>query len=543
MGERSAAGGVGEHAVIPTQEKSVPIPARWPERDDGFVTAFGMTVAGHDEHPIDRRDRPLLAARLRSPRAPAVSSASEESGTGRGRRDAVAPISAAAEAVGAPPAERTIRIEGGVPLRGSVTIGGSKNAALPALAATLLTGDECVLENVPNLADVRTMIRLLGTLGAEVRFDADRRRVAVRAAAIDRTDAPAEIVRQMRASFLVAGPLLARCGAMSATTPGGCQLGARPVDVDVRGFRQMGAEVVFDRDGRSIVAHADGLRGAHIYMDYPSHTGTENLLMAATLAAGRTRIVNASCEPEIVFVGNLLNRMGARIHGLGSPIVTIDGVDRLHGVSETILPDRLEAGTFAIGGVVTGGEVTLRNVRETDMLPLTAKLREAGAEVWGADDTMLVRPGRGLRAVEIQTLPFPGFPTDLQAAFAVLMTQARGISSLHERVFEDRLRYTDELRAMGADIRVERYAPIDPEGGPVGGAIRFGNHARIAGPSPLRGARVRCLDIRAGAGVVLAGLVADGETIVADTHHIDRGYESFVPKLRSLGARIETVEV
>ncbi|HET7092029.1 MAG TPA: UDP-N-acetylglucosamine 1-carboxyvinyltransferase, partial [Thermomicrobiales bacterium] len=354
-------------------------------------------------------------------------------------------------------AEPKIRIEGGAPLRGSVTIGGAKNAALPALAATLLTADECVLDNVPDLADIRQMCGLLEALGAEAQFDAGRRRVVVRAAQIDRTDAPAEIVRKMRASFLVAGPLLGRCGAMSATTPGGCQLGARPVDVDVRGFRQMGAEVVFDDAGRSIAARADGLRGARIYMDYPSHTGTENLLMAATLAAGTTRIVNASGEPEIVFIGNLLNRMGARIRGLGSPIVTVEGVDRLHGVSETILPDRLEAGTFAIGGVITGGEVTLRNVREADMLPLTAKLREAGAEVWGDNDAMLVRPGRGLRAVEIQTLPFPGFPTDLQAAFAVLMTQARGVSRLHERVFEDRLRYSDELRAMGADIQVERF--------------------------------------------------------------------------------------
>ncbi|HEU5433469.1 MAG TPA: UDP-N-acetylglucosamine 1-carboxyvinyltransferase [Thermomicrobiales bacterium] len=454
----------------------------------------------------------------------------------------MATISTAPTTIGAASAAPKIRIEGGAPLRGSVTIGGAKNAALPALAATLLTADECVLDNVPDLADIQTMGSLLQTLGADVRFDAGRRRVVVRAARLDRTDAPAEIVRQMRASFLVAGPLLGRCGAMSASTPGGCQLGARPVDVDVRGFRQMGAEVVFDSEGRSIVARADGLRGARIYMDYPSHTGTENLLMAATLAAGTTRIVNASCEPEIVFIGNLLNRMGARIRGLGSPIVTVEGVDRLHGVSETILPDRLEAGTFAIGGVITGGEVTLRNVREADMLPVTAKLREAGAEVWGDNDAMLVRPGRGLRAVEIQTLPFPGFPTDLQAAFAVLMTQARGVSRLHERVFEDRLRYSDELRAMGADIRVERFVPVDDAGERIGGTVRLGTHARISGPTPLKGAHVRCLDIRAGAGVVLAGLVAEGETIVADTHHLARGYESFVPKLRSLGARIETID-
>ena len=364
------------------------------------------------------------------------------------------------------PAERVLRIRGGVPLRGAVTISGAKNAALPALAATLLTADECVLSNVPDLADIGTMLALLRSLGAETEIDRVRKRVRVRAANIIDTNAPAELVAAMRASFLVAGPLLARCGEMSASAPGGCQLGARPVDVDVRGFRQMGAVIDFDDDGQQIAGRATGLRGVSIYMDYPSHTGTENLLMAATLASGRTTIVNAACEPEIVFLGNMLNRMGARITGLGSPTITVDGVDRLHGVSEAVLPDRLEAGTFAIGAVITGGEVTLHDVREPDMLPLTAKLREAGADIWIDHDRMLVRPSAGLRAVEIQTLPFPGFPTDLQAAFAVLMTQAQGRSRIYERVFDDRLRYTDQLRAMGANIRVERLQPIDESGNP-----------------------------------------------------------------------------
>ncbi len=440
-------------------------------------------------------------------------------------------------------AERTIRIEGGVPLRGEVTIGGAKNAALPILAATLLTAEECVLSNVPDLADIGTMVALLRALGAEVDVDKGRRRVRVRAADVDRLDAPPELVARMRASFLVAGPLLARFGEMAASTPGGCRLGARPVDVDVRGFRQMGATVDFDEAAGCVSARTVGLRGARIYMDYPSHTGTENLIMAATLASGRTTIVNAASEPEIVHLGSMLNRMGARITGLGSPTITVEGVDRLHGVAETILPDRLEAGTFAIGGVITGGEVTLRNVRDADMLPLTAKLREAGAEVWVDEEAMLVRARRELRAVEIQTLPFPGFPTDLQAAFAVLMTQAMGISKVHERVFEDRLRYTDQLRAMGADVWVEKLLPIDDDGQPVPGPVRYGSRAEIAGPTPLRGTPVRCLDIRAGAGVVLAGLVAAGETVVADVHHLDRGYEGFVPKLRELGARIaETAE-
>jgi UDP-N-acetylglucosamine 1-carboxyvinyltransferase len=423
------------------------------------------------------------------------------------------------------PVRRVIEIEGGGALRGEVTIGGSKNAALPLLAATLLTKEECTLTNVPDLADIRTMVALLSSLGAEVEYSRERRKIRVRAAKITSTAAPPELVARMRASFLVAGPLLARYGEVSASTPGGCQLGARPVDVDVRGFRQMGAEIAFGE--RQIDAKSGGLRGARIYMDYPSHTGTENLLMAASLADGRTTIVNAACEPEIVALGTMLIRMGARISGLGSPIITVDGVDRLHGLSESILPDRLEAGTYAIGAAITGGEVTLRRVREPDMLPLTAKLREAGAEVWVADENMLVRSGSGLRAVEVQTLPFPGFPTDLQAAFAVLMTQAEGISKIHERVFDDRLRYTDELIKMGARIWIEKYGPD-----------RYGTHAEITGPTRLHGAQVRALDIRAGAGMVLAGLVAGGRTTIDDVHHIDRGYDGLVRKFQELGAQI-----
>jgi UDP-N-acetylglucosamine 1-carboxyvinyltransferase len=416
-------------------------------------------------------------------------------------------------------------IEGGVPLRGEVTIGGAKNAALPIFAATLLTAEECVLSNIPDLSDIRTMVALLRSLGAEVEIDKSQRRAWVRAAQITSTVAPPELVAKMRASFLISGPLLGRVGAFTTTTPGGCQLGARPVDVDIRGFRQMGADV--EATDQEITAHANGLRGVNIYMDYPSHTGTENLLMAAALADGRTTIVNASCEPEIVSLGNMLNRMGARISGLGSPTVVVEGVDRLHGVSESILPDRLEAGTYAIAAAITGGEVTLKRVREADMLPVRAKLEEAGAEIWSRGDSLLVRSGRRLRAVEIQTLPFPGFPTDLQSAFAVLMTQAHGLSTLKERVFEDRLRYTDQLIAMGAAIKVEKYAQN-----------KYGTKAEISGPTPLRGIPVRALDIRAGAGMVLAGLVADGVTVISDVHHIDRGYEGMTAKLRDLGARI-----
>ncbi len=431
-----------------------------------------------------------------------------------------------------------LRIRGGNPLHGSVRIGGAKNAALPALAATLLTSEECTLHNVPDLADIENMLALLRSLGAATERDRKRKLVRVRAATITSTAAPADLVGKMRASFLVAGPLLARCGEMSASTPGGCQLGARPVDVDVRGFRQMGAQMSFPEGGQFVAGKTTGLRGAAIYMDYPSHTGTENLLMAASLAAGRTTIVHAACEPEIVFLGNMLIRMGARIKGLGTPTITVDGVDRLHGVSAHILPDRLEEGTYAIGAIATGGEVTLEDIDAESMLPLTAKLREAGARIWLDGSDMLIRPGNRLKAVEIQTLPYPGFPTDLQAAFAVLMTQATGVSRIHERVFEDRLRYTDQLRAMGAQIAVPRFLETDATGAGVPGAIHYGTRAEITGPSPLHGAAVRCLDIRAGAGVVLAGLVASGETVVSALHHLDRGYEGFVEKLRTLQADV-----
>jgi len=428
------------------------------------------------------------------------------------------------------PMDRILEIEGGARLHGCVDIGGSKNAALPLLAATLLTADECTLINVPNLSDIHLMVDLLRALGAEVEFDVPKHRVTVQAADITTTAAPPELVARMRASFLVAGPLLARFNETTASTPGGCKLGARPVDVDVRGFRKMGAEI--EATEQTIIARTGGLHGARIYMDYPSHTGTENLLMAAALASGVTTIVNAACEPEIVALGNMLNRMGAQISGLGSPMIVAEGVDRLHGVSETILPDRIEAGCYAIGAVITRGEVTLRGVREADMLPLTEKLREAGAEVWQQDTDMLIRCLGATRAVEVQTMPFPGFPTDLQAPFAVLMTQSEGLSRIHERVFDDRLRYTDELVKMGADIRVEKLA-----------ANRYGTKADILGPTPLHGACVRALDIRAGAGMVLAGLIASGRTTVSDVHHLDRGYEGLVSKLRQIGAQITEVAI
>jgi UDP-N-acetylglucosamine 1-carboxyvinyltransferase len=432
-------------------------------------------------------------------------------------------------------AERAIRIRGGRPIRGTIQVGGSKNLALPALIAALLTDEPCVFDNVPCIEDTRTILKILTRLGARVTPDPERddfldelrthKRVTVHAATITSTAAPDALARSMRASFLVVGPLLARCGEVSAPAPGGDDIGARPLDVTIRGLQRMGARILDQGTGQGRIAlAADRLAGAQLYLDYPSHTGTETLLMAAVLAAGTTTISNASCEPEVIAFANMLIRMGATIRGLGSPHLTVEGVSRLKGAYETILPDRLVAGTYAIGAVITGGELTLRGVRGADMLPVTQKLREAGATVFVDDgaDVMFVRGGDALRAVDVQALPFPGFPTDQQAVFAVLLTQARGVSRIHERVFEDRLRYTEELRRMGAAIRIDG----------------LGVRAEITGPSPLRGAAVAAGDIRAGAALVLAGLAAEGETVITGVHHLDRGYEALVPTLAGAGADI-----
>ncbi len=431
-------------------------------------------------------------------------------------------------------ANRTIRVTGGVPLRGEVTVGGSKNLVLPALAASLLTTETCTFDNVPCIEDTRTMLRLLQQLGAEVSPDPAQedflellrphRRVTVNCANIITTTAPDELARAIRASFLVVGPLLARMGSASAPAPGGDMIGARPLDVAIRAFKALGANLK-EHSPQQVTLAADRLIGSQLYLDYPSHTGTENLLMAAVLASGTTTIINAACEPEVVAFGKMLNRMGASISGLGSPNIIIEGVSRLSGAYESILPDRLVAGTYAIAAILTGGELTVRGVRASDLLPVTHKLREAGATVFVDNDIMFVRAGQHLRAVDVQALPFPGFPTDQQAVFAVLLTQAEGISRVHERVFEDRLRYVEDLNQMGSNIRIDD----------------LGVRAEITGKTALRGTRARARDIRAGAALVLAGLVAEGETTVRDCFHLDRGYEDFVPTLQRLGAHIDDI--
>ncbi len=406
-------------------------------------------------------------------------------------------------------------------LRGDVRINGAKNAALPVMAAALLTPDECVIDNVPNIEDTRTLAELLSFIGCEVEFDEERHRLRICARHVSESAAPSELAKRMRASFLVTGPLLARFGSAGAPHPGGCSIGRRPVNVDIKGFVSMGATIV-QEDGNYVMS-APKLRGEKIYLDYPSHTGTENLLMAACLAKGKTIIKNASAEPEVVGLAACLVAMGAKISGAGTSVIEVEGVDRLYGARLRVIPDRIEAGTFAIAAAITGGEVLLRDVIVPHMDPLTHKLIEVGVEVEEGESTYRVRASQKLRSVEVQTLQYPGFPTDLQAAFATLLTQAEGTSLIHERVYDNRLQYASELRKMGALISVN------------------GQTATIQGPTPLKGAEVHAIDIRAGAAVVLAGLAAEGVSNILDIHHISRGYENIDERLRELGADIKRV--
>lgn len=414
-------------------------------------------------------------------------------------------------------------IEGQVPLRGEVVVSGAKNAALPLMAAALLTTEQCLIENVPLVEDVRNMAEILRQLGCCVHLDEQAHSVAIQApeAARLRTDVPVDLAQRMRASFLATGPVLARAGHVTAPHPGGCSIGRRPVNVDIKSFAAMGAHVELSDNQYSLAA--DHLRGERIYLDYPSHTGTENIMLAASLAEGTTVVKHASVEPEVANLAECLRQMGARIDGLGTSYLQIHGVERLHGVRYRVTPDRIEAGTYAIAGVISGGDVVIHDVEPDHMDPLTHKLIELGASVQSEGRSYRVRANGMLQALEIQTLHFPGFPTDLQAAFAALLTQCHGTSLVHERVYDDRLQYARELRKLGADIRVD------------------GQTAAIVGPSPLEGAVVKALDIRSGAALILAGLAAHGCTEIRDIYHIDRGYEGVDVKLRALGARIDRV--
>ena len=413
-------------------------------------------------------------------------------------------------------------IEGGIPLQGEVAVSGSKNAALPALAACLLTSDRVILNRIPQVRDIGTMLGLVRHIGAEVSVKGDR--VTIRAANLERPEAPYELVKTMRASSLVLGPLVGRCGRARVSLPGGCAIGARPINLHVSGLERLGAEV--RQEHGYIEANAsNGLQGANVQFDRISVTGTEDLLMAAVLARGETVIGNAAREPEVADLAALLTAMGAKIAGAGTSTIRVQGVAKLSGAEHTIIPDRIETGTFLIGGALTAGDLTVRGCVPEHLRALIAKLQQAGVEVTEpSPDTLRVRvPGR-LKNVDITTEEHPGFATDLQAQFMALMTQAAGISFVTETIFENRFMHAQELARMGANIRLE------------------GRQAIVAGPTPLSGAQVIASDLRASASLVLAGLAARGETVIDRVYHIDRGYEKIESKLAGVGARIRRIE-
>jgi UDP-N-acetylglucosamine 1-carboxyvinyltransferase len=412
-------------------------------------------------------------------------------------------------------------IEGGARLQGEVRVSGAKNAALPILCASLLTAEPLTLGNVPRLNDVRTMSSLLSQMGVKLHAEpADR--VTLDASHIDWPLAPYELVRTMRASILALGPLLARCGEARVSLPGGCAIGLRPVDQHVKGLQAMGAEI--DLTHGYINARATRLAGAHFVFDVVTVTGTENLMMAATLADGETIIENAAREPEVVDLADFLIGMGARIHGAGTDKIVVEGVEKLRGTSYEVLPDRIESGTYLVAGAISGGHVRIKNTRPDHLDAVLAKLTEAGAKLGVGDSWIEVdMRGRTLRSVDVRTAPYPAFPTDMQAQFAALNTVARGVGTITETIFENRFMHMLEMRRMGAEIRLE------------------GNTAIIHGVEKLTAAPVMATDLRASASLVLAGLVAEGRTEVERIYHIDRGYEAIEEKLAQLGAQIRRV--
>ncbi|MEJ2602286.1 MAG: UDP-N-acetylglucosamine 1-carboxyvinyltransferase [Gammaproteobacteria bacterium] len=414
-----------------------------------------------------------------------------------------------------------LRITGGVPLDGEIRISGAKNATLPILAGTLLASGPVTVANVPHLRDVITTISLLQRMGVEVTVD-DRLGVEVDASAIREYRAPYDLVKTMRASVLVLGPLVARHGVANVSLPGGCAIGARPVDLHVAGLRAMGAEV--DIENGYIRARADRLRGTHFVFETVTVTGTENLMMAATLARGETVLENAAREPEVADLADFLNSMGAGIEGAGTGTIHIQGVDELTGTRYEVLPDRIETGTYLVAGAMTRGRVRVRQTRPDILEAVLSKLTEAGAGIEiGEDWIELDMGGRRPRAVELRTAPYPAFPTDMQAQFCALNAVAEGPGTITETIFENRFMHVPELQRMGAKIRLE------------------GNTAISTGVEALKGAPVMATDLRASAGLVLAGLVARGETLVDRIYHVDRGYECIEEKLRQLGAVIRRV--
>src|SRR6202789_1553632 len=414
-----------------------------------------------------------------------------------------------------------LQITGGVPLEGEVRISGAKNATLPILAAGLLASEPVTICNVPHLKDVTTTIELLGRMGVSVTI-AEGLQIEVDASTLRECFAPYDLVKTMRASILVLGPLVARFGSADVSLPGGCAIGARPVNIHVAGLQAMGADITIE--GGYIRARAARLKGAHLVLDTVTVTGTENLMMAATLADGETVIENAAREPEVVDLANFLSSMGAKIHGAGTDKIVIEGVKILRGTHYDVLPDRIESGTYLVAGAITRGHVRIKNTRPEHLDAIVAKLREAGATVSCGDNWVEVdMRGRRPQAVDVRTAPYPAFPTDMQAQFAALNTIAEGVGTITETIFENRFMHMLEMRRLGAEIRLE------------------GNTAIIKGVHKLMAAPVMAPDLRASASLVLAGLVADGRTEIERIYHIDRGYETIEEKLQQLGARIKRV--
>lgn len=410
-------------------------------------------------------------------------------------------------------------IQGGVPLRGEVDISGAKNAALPILVATLLADEPVTLSAVPHLRDVTTTLELLATMGAQITVD-DKLSVEIDTTHLHSHEAPYELVKTMRASILVLGPLLAKHGEAKVSLPGGCAIGSRPVNIHLEGLRQMGAEIHVEKG--YVLAKAERLRGAHIYMDVVTVTGTENLLMAAVLAEGMTILENAAREPEISDLAHFLNAMGAKIEGIGSSTLKITGVTHLAGIQYRIIPDRIEAGTYLAAAAVTGGDVTVKQADPTHLEAVLLKFEEAGARIeTGHDWIRLDMTGRRLKPVNIVTMPYPAFPTDMQAQFLVMNCLAQGVSHVKETIFENRFMHVPELARMGADIAID------------------GHTALITGVDRLYGTEVMATDLRASASLILAALAAEGETVINRVYHIDRGYEQVEEKFNRIGALIQ----
>ncbi len=416
----------------------------------------------------------------------------------------------------------SLLIKGGTPLHGEVTVSGAKNAVLPIMAATLLTSEPCIIRRVPNLSDVTFMGQILTSLGAEVKYEDGT--LTVTAARLNGLG-DYELIRKMRGSICILGPLLARLHKAKVSLPGGCVIGSRPVDLHLKGLSALGTKITID--GGYIIAKAPKLVGTDLFLGGragPTVLGTANIMMAATLAEGVTIIESAACEPEVSDLANFLNAMGAKISGVGSPTLAITGVSELHGAEHEVIPDRIEAATFAIAAAATGGEVVIHGARADLMHAVLDKLREAGVKIERNGPSLAVKRGRSLKPVDVTTLPYAGFPTDCQAQIMALMTLTHGISIITERIFESRFMHVSELARLGADIAIE------------------GPSAIVKGGKPLSGAPIMASDLRASAALVIAGLTAKGQTLVKRIYHLDRGYENIDEKLRRLGARIERVQ-